>query len=334
MPNDRRRAATAHEVAKLAGVSQSAVSRAFTPGASVSEKTRAKIKLAADELGYRPNMLARSLIKRKSKIVGVISGYMEHPLFARSIERLANGLAKSDLRILLFTSEHGASADKLVDEMLSYQVTALILIGVSVSSVLADECARVGLPVILFSRTAAATGAAIEVLGDNEYGAQVIAQRFLDRGRERIAFMAGYSDSPTSIAREAAFMGFFAERGLPAPRRVVGNYKYEDAAAATRELFADESDRPDALFCANDIMAIAAVDTIRLEYGLTAGEECLVAGLDNVPMAAWPSVGLTTYSQPMDEMCDEAIHIINDPAYARTISQVVKKGSLHLRRTA
>ena len=108
----------------------------------------------------------------------------------------------------------------------------------------------------------------------------------------------------------------------------------EGRLEAARALFADEATRPDALFCANDLMAIATIDTIRMEFGLEAGDDCSIAGFDNIPMAAWPSIALTTYSQPMDEMSDEAARIIKDPAYGRTVSKVVKKGALFVRRTA
>lgn len=331
---NRSRFPTAYDVARLAGTSQSAVSRAFTPGASISPQMRDKITAAAHELGYRPNIAARTLSNQKSKIVGVISGYMEHPFFARALERLAGRLSDAGLRILLFNAEQNGSADRLVEEMLSYQVRAVLLIGVGVSSNLAEECDRAGIPVILFNRTAAVPGAAIEVIGDNDAGAIAIAERFLELGRKRIAFMAGYAESGTSLVREAAFMDFFAQRGLPLPRRVVGNYTHEGATVAARALFADSAQRPDAVFCANDLMAIATIETLRIEFGLEPGRDYAIAGFDNIAMAAWPSFALTTYSQPMDGMVDEAARIITAGADARPIRSIVVKGEMILRNTA
>lgn len=330
---NRSQAPTAHDVAALLGISQSSVSRAFTAGASISDEMREKVKAAALEVGYRPNILARSLIKQQSKIVGVVAGHMENPFFANAIERLAAKLSGVNMRILLFTAETNASGDVQVDELISYQVSAVVLMAVGVSSALAMQCEQAGIPVILFSRTSQTAGTAFEVVGDNEAGAVAIAQRFVETGRQRIAFMAGYHDSSTSLTREAAFTGHLAQRGLPAPRRVVGNYTRGGAQEAARQLFADKANRPDAVFCANDLMAIATIETMRLDFGLEPGRDCAVAGFDDSPMAGWPSFQLTTYSQPVETMVGHIFAFITGENQDASRSIVVK-GELVIRKTA
>src|ERR1700759_3946669 len=96
------------DVAELAGVSLAAVSRAYTPGTSISESTRERVMQAAGKLGYRPNLLARSLIKGKSGIVGVVMGNPRHPIFAVALEALSRRLSQAGRHILIFTAENPA----------------------------------------------------------------------------------------------------------------------------------------------------------------------------------------------------------------------------------
>lgn len=324
---------TAHDVARLAGVSQSAVSRAFTEGASISADKRARIMAAASELGYRPNILARSLIQGRSKVVGVVFGQFENPFFAHALGRFSEEFARRGLRMLLFTAETNATVDEQVAELMSYQVSAVILMAVNLSSRLAAECARSNIPVVLFNRTTEQDHSAFAVTGDNKGGATAIARHFLKQGRRRIAFMAGYDDSSTSRQREDAFLSVLSGADIPKPRRVAGHYSRAGAIEATRALFSRSSDdRPDALFCANDMMAIAAIETLRSEFGIEPGQGCAVAGFDDIPMAAWPSFSLTTYSQPIDQMVGHAVSFIAGEHDGK--SSVVVPGRLILRDSA
>ncbi|KRB80645.1 hypothetical protein ASE00_16525 [Sphingomonas sp. Root710] len=332
MTDNSFRNPTAHDVARLAGVSQSAVSRAFTEGASISAEKRRRIIAAADQLGYRPNILARSLIKGSSKVVGVVFGQFENPFFAQALECFSDSFARRGLRMLLFTAQTNATVDEQVAELLSYQVSAVILMAVNLSSKLAAECARSNIPVVMFNRTTEGDHAAFAVTGDNRAGAAAIATHFAATGRRRIAFMAGYEDSSTSRQREAAFLAALVRAGLPAPRRVAGNYSREGAIAATRELFASPSDRPDAVFCANDMMAIATIETLRSEFGIEPGTSCSVAGFDDIPMAGWPSFSLTTYSQPVEKMVAHAVAFITGEDGGR--ASVIVPGKLILRDSA
>ena len=323
---------TAHDVARLAGVSQSAVSRAFTPGASISRPMREKIVAAANQLGYRPNILARSLIKGTSKVVGVVVGQFENPFFTHALDRFSEAFAKRGLRILLFRAETNATVDEQVAELLSYQVSAVILMAVNLSSKLAAECVRQNIPVVMFNRTTKEEHAAFAVTGDNAGGAAAIARHFVETGRRRAAFIAGYDDSSTSRQREAAFLAALADAGMAEPRRVVGHYSRQGAIEATRALFATPADRPDALFCANDLMAIAAIETLRAEFGIEPGKQCAVAGFDDIPMAAWPSFSLTTYSQPIDLMVSRAVGFI--AGESEDERAVVVPGKLIVRNSA
>lgn len=307
-PMNDRIFVTAHDVARAAGVSQSAVSRAFTPGASISPDTRARILTAADQLGYRPNLLARSLINGRSNIVGVGVGNLANPFFVETMQLLSRALDDAGLRLLLFPADSGATAEPSIHEILHYRLDALVLLSVGLSSTLAEECRRAQVPVVLYNRTTL-DDATSSVIGDNQIGARTIAAHLLAGRHQRIAYIAGTAGSSTNAQREAAFFAYLAQQGAPAPLREDGQYDIAAATAATRRLLT-RPDRPDAIFCANDLMAIAAINVARHEYGLDVGREISIVGYDDVPMAAWPAFSLTSYSQPAEQMVAQTVRLI------------------------
>jgi DNA-binding LacI/PurR family transcriptional regulator len=304
----REHAATAMQVARLAGVSQSAVSRAFTPGASVADATRAKIAKAAQSLGYRPNLLARSLITRQSRIIGVAVAYMGNQFYPQLLQALSALLHAAGYRILLFTPEPSAEGDPVLEEVLRYRVDALILASTSLSSHLAEECARAGVPVVLVNRKSAFANVS-SVTGDNRRGGARIAEFLLAGGHQRLCFLAGLEDSSTSRDREAGFVRRLKQFGAPAPERAIGHYSWAEAAAAVRSLLSRKQ-RPDAIFCANDHMAFAAIETARAEFGLRMGKDISIIGFDDVGLAAWPSFSLTTFSQPIEAMAQRVVEMV------------------------
>jgi DNA-binding LacI/PurR family transcriptional regulator len=143
------RPATLDDVAKLAGVSRSAVSRAFTSGASVSPKTRAKVKEAADALTYRPNLVARSLSKQRTTIVAIGITRLENSFYAEILQALSVGLSREGLRGLLFATEGPDDPDPPLDEVLRHQVNAVILLAVRLSSQFAANVRRQACPSFL-----------------------------------------------------------------------------------------------------------------------------------------------------------------------------------------
>ncbi|NBB84447.1 MAG: substrate-binding domain-containing protein [Alphaproteobacteria bacterium] len=295
---------TSVDVARLAEVSQSAVSRTFTPGASVSPETRAKVLAAAAKLGYRPNAIARTLITRRSRIVGLVVGYLDNQFYPVVIEGLAKRLREEGYHVLLFMAEAGR-ADAMLPEILQYQVDAIVMASATLSSPLARECANTGIPVLLFNRFIPGLPTS-SVTSDNREGGRQVARFLADGGHRRIGFIAGAADSSTNLDREAGFLDGLAERGLACAARAVGNYSFVDAAAAARALFAGP-ERPDAVFVANDHMAIAVMDILRFELGLSVPGDVSVVGYDNVPQAAWRSYDLTTVEQPAKAMIEATV---------------------------
>ncbi|WP_029057673.1 LacI family DNA-binding transcriptional regulator [Stappia stellulata] len=327
-------AATSLDVARLAGVSQSAVSRTFTPGASVSAETRAKVLAAASALGYRPNKIARSLITRRSGMIGIVVAYLDNLYYPNVLEKLSRQLQHNGFHALMFfTQQSTDTMDVILGELLEYQVDGLIMVSAGLSSELAARCASNGIPVVLFNRTLDDETLSA-VSSDNVDGGEKVARFLLDCGHDRIAYLAGWAGSSTDRDRRLGFTRMLAQNGRTLYREDIGHYDREEARAATRRLFAAPP-FPDALFCANDHMAVAALDVLRHELGLSVPQDVAVVGYDDAPMAAWPSYALTTVTQPPDVMVPEAVRLLlqNIEADATRPEQLKFAGELVVRET-
>lgn len=302
---------TSAEVAKLAGVSQSAVSRVFTPGASVSSKTADKVRSAASELGYRPNVLARSLITGKSRIIGLVVGYLDNQFYPDVLERLSNALKAEGYHVLIFmASRTSGNIDKVLEEILDYQVDAILLAAVSMSSELAHRCRAAGVPVVLFNRTQDNDHLS-SITSDNVAGGRKIAEHLLQCGYQRIGYIAGWEGASTQRDREQGFVEGLRAGGVNLHSREVGDFHYDSAQVAARKMFA-ATEIPEAVFVCNDHMAFAVMDVLRGELGFTVPEQVAVVGYDDVAVSAWAAYNLTTVRQPANRMVEAAVQTLMD----------------------
>ena len=326
---------TSMEVAKLAGVSQSAVSRVFTPGASSSKKTNELVRKAAAELGYRPNVLARSLITGKSRMIGLVVAYLDNYFYPEALELLSSALQKKGYHVLIFMSgnKEGDIADA-VDEILDYQVDGIIAASVSMSSDLAKRCTSAGVPVVLFNRTQDDDRLSA-VTSDNFQGGQKVARFLLAGGHKRIGYIAGWEGASTQRDREKGFTEELVRNGQELYAREVGNFNSDEARQAARTMFSKQN-FPDAVFVANDAMAIAVIDVIRFELELQVPEQVSVVGYDDVPISSWPAYDLTTVRQPANRMVAETVSILIESIENKTTTarRVEIDGPLMVRGSA
>ena len=304
---------TSQHVARLAQVSQSAVSRAYTPGASVSTLTRARVMDAARQLGYRPNAIARSLITKRSRMIAVVMSQLDNQFYPLVLEKLSQRLRSDGYHVLLFITSPDES-DGVLAEILQYQVDAIIMASTVLSSALARDCARAGSPVVLFNRmtkrSANEDHPASAVTSDNEAGGRMAARHLVAGGHQRIAYIAGLEQSSTNLDRERGFREELALLGCRIHARAVGNYSFESAQIAARQLFCSAKGRPDAVFVGSDQMALAVMDVLRVELGLRIPDDVSVVGFDNVPQAAWGAYQLTTIEQPIVAMIEATAQML------------------------
>jgi DNA-binding LacI/PurR family transcriptional regulator len=300
---------TSIEVAQLAGVSQSAVSRYFTPGASVSAKTAEKVRNAAEQLGYRPNVLARSLITGRSRIIGLVVAYLENQFYPLALERLSHALQERGYHVLIFMAPDSTeTVETVMQELLDYQVDGIITASVAMTNELTARCVNAGIPVVMFNRGQDDPRLS-EVTSDNIAGGRKAAEFLLSCGHEKIAHVAGWSGSSTGRDRARGFQERLAEAGIDCFAIIDGRYSREAAGQATREIFGG-SDRPDAVFVGNDHMAFGVMDTLRFELGLRVPEDVCVIGYDDVPLSSWPTYNLTTIRQPLRRMVTATVETL------------------------
>ena len=291
----RARQATSLDVAQLAGVSRSAVSRTFTEGASVAPETRERVLEAARALRYSPNLIARSLNTRRSMIVALAISHLDNQFYPLIVEHISEALGHVGYRLLLYITRGEESHEPLLDELVRYGVDGLILASSGIAPDLLAGCAKAGLPVVMMNNASAQSDVP-RVTGDNVAGGHKVARFLLAGGHRHFAYLAGIPGVSSSDERWAGYRDALGAAGHGEPIIAEGLFDFDTSVAATRRLLA-RSDRPDAIFCANDITAFAAVNAAR-EAGIEPGRALSIVGFDDVTISHWPTLALTTYSQP------------------------------------
>ena len=300
---------TALDVARLAGVSQSAVSRVFTPGASASKATAAKVRAAAARLGYRPNILARSLITGRTRIIGLVVAYLDNQFYPVALELLSRALQARGYHILVFMAENATGrVAAVMEELLDYQVDGIVTASVAMTNDLTARCDAIGIPVVMFNRSQDDPRLSA-VTSDNIAGGRRATAHLIRAGHRRIAHVMGWQGASTGRDRAEGFRQAMADAGMAPHAMIDGMYARDHAAQATRDLFATATP-PDAIFVGNDHMAFAVMDVLRGEFGLSIPRDVAVIGYDDVPIAAWPAYDLTTIRQPVNRMVEATVEAL------------------------
>ena len=302
--------ATAADVAARAGVSRSAVSRTFTPGASVSPATRERVLKAADELGYQVNRLARSVIQRQSTLVGVVVPGMHNEFVVQLLGPIMRNLARHSLAPLLMDVRDPEQMESTLRYLLQYRVAGVIFTSGSPPIELAREYLRLQVPVAMINRDANLESVDV-VSSDNRHGGALAARSLIAAGARRLAYVNLPSGTYSGISRGAGFSEAAAMSGQPSisveflQGRLAG---YEGGAAIAAQLLDRPAERrPEGVFCANDTLAFGFMDAARHTFGLRIPEDIAVVGFDDVPMAAAASFQLTSVRQDIEGLAAEAV---------------------------
>lgn len=320
----RRRRVTVKDLARDLGMSVSTVSRAFYDDAVIAEQTRDLVLRRAAEIGYSPNPFARSLITKRTRIVGIVVSDLTNPFYPEVLTRLTEGLQAIDMNVMLFASSQSKDVDESVSLLLSYQPDLVIVLAATMLSEAAEACRRAGTPIIFFNRHTA-DGRSFAVTCDNDKGASEAADHLIERGYRRLGYIAGRADASTNIERWQGFRRRCIERGLAEPLvSEAGAFSYAGGYEAARRLL-DPALRPEAVFCANDILAIGCMEAAKHEYGLEVPRDLGLIGFDDISLADWPSHRLTTVRQPMKAMIAATIELVERLAKGEAVLPDVQR---------
>lgn len=305
--NENRRV-TSYDVAQVAGVSQSAVSRCFKPGASVSKATYALVMKAAALLDYIPNAAARSLITRRSNMVALIITNQANLYYPELLAEISQQFTARGKRVLLFTLQREADVDRVLADVWQYQVDGVIA-AARLSEAHVAEFERRRMPLVLFNRTLR-EHAVNTVTCDHAEAGRMLASRLAAAGHRQFGIIGGNMDSSVASERRRGAVERIAELGLPAPAVVPGEYDYRSGALGLKAIIAQLGSVPDAIICGSDVMAIGCLDCARHELGLDVPGQLSVAGFDAVEPSNWISYNLTTLRQPLPKMAAAAAELL------------------------
>jgi DNA-binding LacI/PurR family transcriptional regulator len=322
---------TSYDVAELAGVSQSAVSRCFRPGSSIAPKTRAKVLAAAKTLGYHPNAMASGLITKRSNLVAVLISNLTNLYYPEVLAEITRRLSDHDIRVLLFALQAESDVDKILDQLWRYRVDGAI-VAAHLSSEKLRDFARNRVPVVLYNRVSDEEPVA-SVCCDSQGGERQLIDALFAAGHRSFGIISGPEDSFVSQDRVRAAQQRLKELGLKATVSA-GAFDYASGASGLRDLHKHTSGKLDALICANDLMAIGAIDCARHELGLSVPEELSIAGFDGVAPAEWASYRVSTIRQPVRRMTEAAVSMILEriedsalPPETRTFAGMLIEGN-------
>ncbi|MEM7376574.1 MAG: LacI family DNA-binding transcriptional regulator [Pseudomonadota bacterium] len=307
---------TLKDVAVRAGVSRSAVSRTFTDGASVSEKMRRKVEKAARDLGYTPNALASSLTTGRTRLIGLVSNNFHNPIFLEVFDRFTRGLQERGLRPLLVNLSDETDPANSVRMLRQYSVDGVVVASSTLTPAFSQAFRDAGMPVVhSFGRHSSTPQ--VHVVGiDNVECGRMAARELVARGYKRVAFLGG-PESATST--QDRFDGFMAELQQHAKMQVshsfASNYSFDAGRDEMTRLLKRKP--AEAYFCGDDVLSIGALSAVQ-QAGFSVPDDIGLIGLNDMEMARWENISLTTIRQPIQQIVNSSIELIvamlDDPA--------------------
>ncbi|MGB2572005.1 LacI family DNA-binding transcriptional regulator [Micromonospora citrea] len=295
---------TLEAVARRAGVSRATVSRVVNGSTTVAGPIQEAVRRAVAELGYVPNLAARSLVTQRTDSVALVMPeeatrvFSDDQVFPGIIRGAAQELEAADKQLVLMLAGSPAGHARVERYTTGRHVDGVLFASLHGADPLPGKLAQLGIPVVCSGRPLG--GAEVPYVDVDHVGGVSRAVRYLiTNGRRRIATIAGPQDMVAGIERLAGYRNTIAEAGLP-ERVAYGDFTRESGARAMHQLLAEHPDL-DAVFAASDLMAHAALRTLR-EAGRRVPQDVAVIGFDDIETAAYTDPPLTTVRQPIVEL--------------------------------
>jgi DNA-binding LacI/PurR family transcriptional regulator len=284
------------------------VSRAFTPGGSVSTKARARILRAADHLGYRVNRLAQSLINARSNLIGLVGTDLQQPFHAEFLATLSSSLLAEGYQCMLLNAANAQrDMSALIARVLEYRVFAIIVMTGTPPTRIVEECLNNGVPVILVNKLL--PGVAVDtVVADHAAGGRLAAEQLLAAGCRRLAVVASAARTASLVGRINAFCTCAAEARVPVRVWEDGPTDYRSGREAALALLGEEPF--DGVFCVTDLLALGFLDAARAKFGRSVPDDLSVIGFDDIPQAGWSAYRLTTFRQSVAALTSALMDVL------------------------
>jgi DNA-binding LacI/PurR family transcriptional regulator len=300
--------ATSYDVAKLAGVSQSAVSRVFQDGASASKAMRDRVMAAADQLGYRPNAIARGLITRRSNMVAVVISKLTNLYYPEVLVKLTQNFSQHGVRVLLFALERESDTESVIEQMLQYRVDGILTAAIFTPDQL-KTISNAHIPVVFYNRSLQ-DQLVSSVRCDQEEGERWLVDGLVNAGHKSFGIVEGPPDSVVSIERKMGALNKLKELGITDITTVSGDFGYTTGRECFTKLVEKHGGAPDAVIAANDVMAIGCIDEAREAHGLDVPGDISIVGFDGVGQARYAAYDVTTVRQPIQRMTESAVSML------------------------
>jgi LacI family transcriptional regulator len=302
---------TLHDVAALAGVSHQTVSRVINNSANVRPETMDRVNAAILELDYRPNAIARSMVRGITRTLGCISPSLTDPVFTQIIESAQKEARRQGFFILTGSASTGDEFLPLLDELLNRRVDGLIIINAKDDKRVQylQPVVKAGTPII-YIKNSAGNDPVSSVYCDDILGGYLATKHLLDLGHQQIAILLGRENEQCTGERLEGYTKAFREFGLTPREDLIqkGDWSPESGNQAAVQLL-QEPDSFSAIFAQNDRMAAGAIQALH-QAGYQVPEDYSVVGYDNIPLAALINPPLTTVEQPLDDIGQQAASIL------------------------
>jgi LacI family transcriptional regulator len=325
-------AATSHDVARLAGVSQSTVSRALRGEPGIALETRQRVEEAAGSLGYVASQLGRSLATRRTRRIGIVAAELTNPFYPHLVEPLHNHFEQFGYRSVLYAERE----DNRIEfaELVDGSLDGIVLTTTLLDSALPRALLQRGMPFVFLNRESGEGGADTVVM-DNARGAELVAELLLGLGHRRIGAVFGPQTTSTGVQREHGFRRRLASDGVELlPNATAhGPFAFAQGETGLRALL-EADPAPTAVFCANDVLALGALNEAT-RLGVRVPEDLTVVGFDDISMSSMARFNLTTVHTDLDQLVADAADLLlkRIDKRGRAVRRIVQQPELVLRGT-
>ncbi|MFM2483559.1 LacI family DNA-binding transcriptional regulator [Celerinatantimonas yamalensis] len=322
-----KRSITAQDVANRAGVSRAVVSRTFSNNGSVAQKTRQKVLSAAKELGYQVNMLAQSLNRQRSQLIGVITAGQTDPYRSQLLEDLVRAIQAQHFQALLCDVLSDDDLASTLTKLTQFRVSGVIVTSGHPSAELVSECVKLAIPVVVLNRQTDLPQVD-EITSDNAQGAQLAASYLAGQGCRNPQFLGIEHGTYSAQVRLCAW-----NQLQPSQALMASSSGYEGGVAAARLALRDGLIF-DGLWCANDLLACGFFDCARHEFHLSIPKAFHLVGFDDIPVTRFTSYQLTTLRQDSQQIAALALKRLGERAQQMQLPKRIDKVSVKLIKRA